>query len=398
MPTANEQLFDINVQHAIAIERLKRGFARELIPLLNTLDENVREVLLVRLDRLGRSFDPQSRALEDMLRTLGGMRTDVMKDFQLNTRNKLEAFGFDELDFQSNTLRAVLPFDPKLTRPKANAMKSAINTRPFSVGNGGASPLNVWFTNMTRNDRLFLNQNILQGISNGDTTAQIVSRIMGRRGTFSASRAAAERLVRTAVNHTTNQAREVLFAENSDALEGLRWTAVLDSRTSIICSSRDGEIFPVGEGPRPPAHPNCRSIMTPVVDGEALLGNRPFVLEEEGGVRRFRQDARERAGETRWKKWTPAERNRAIDRARARWAAENIGSVPAETTYEQFLRRQSNDFQDSVLGPSKGKLFRNGLSIDEFVDEVGRPLNLEELRENNRALFRRLGLAPPKVA
>ena len=175
MPTANEQLFDINVQHAIAIERLKRGFARELIPLLNTLDENVREVLLVRLDRLGRSFDPQSRALEDMLRTLGGMRTDVMKDFQLNTRNKLEAFGFDELDFQSNTLRAVLPFDPKLTRPKANAMKSAINTRPFSVGNGGASPLNVWFTNMTRNDRLFLNQNILQGISNGDTTAQIVS-------------------------------------------------------------------------------------------------------------------------------------------------------------------------------------------------------------------------------
>ena len=130
-----------------------------------------------------------------------------------------------------------------------------------------------------------------------------------------------------------------------------------------------------------------------------MLGNRPFVLDEQMGVTRFRQLARDTVGAERWNAMDRTARNVATDRARGRWAAENIGSVPAETTYEQFLRRQSASFQDDVLGPTKGKLFRRGkMSIDSFVDETGRSLTLEELRNQNRALWKRLKLPPPQVA
>jgi SPP1 gp7 family putative phage head morphogenesis protein len=395
--TSNEELFDLNVQHAIAIERLKRGFARELIPLIDQADENIRKILVSTLDNMGRGFNTvTTKRLQNMLRTLGEARSDVLKDFQLATTNRLEAFGIDELDWQNNSIRAVLPFDPQLTRPKAKALRERVRGVPFALGVDRSAPLNTWFVNLSRNDRLFLNQTILHGIAQGHQLSTIVKAVMGRKGSFSASKAAATRLVRTALNHTTNQAREVFWSENSDGISGLRWTAVLDSRTSIICSSRDGTIYPIGRGPRPPAHPNCRSIMTPVVDGEAMLGNRPFVLGEEMTVTRFRQMARDRAGETRWRNMDRAARNRATDRARAAWAAENIGSVPAETTYQQFLRRQSAAFQDGVLGPTKGALFRRGkLSLDEFVDETGRTLTLEELQEENRALWKRLKLPPP---
>ena len=398
--TSNEELFDLNVRHAIAIERVKRGMARELIPLLDTADENIRALLVSTLDNMGRGFNTTTtKKLRNMLNTIGEARADVMKGFKVGTKLRLEAFGFDELNFQAGSVRAVLPFDPQLTRPKAKALRDRIGRMPFAVGTDMAAPLNTWFVNLTRNDRLFLNQTILNGISQGQSLSTIVTSVMGRKGSLSSSRAAANRLVRTAINHTTHQAREVFFQENSEGIDGLRWTAVLDSRTSLICSSRDGDIYPIGKGPRPPAHPNCRSIMTPVIDGTAMLGNRPFVLDEQMGVTRFRQLARDTVGAERWNAMDRTARNVATDRARGRWAAENIGSVPAETTYEQFLRRQSASFQDDVLGPTKGKLFRRGkMSIDSFVDETGRSLTLEELRNQNRALWKRLKLPPPQVA
>jgi len=41
------------------------------------------------------------------------------------------------------------------------------------------------------------------------------------------------------------------------------WVAILDSRTTEICRSRNGQSFEYGKGPRPPAHWNCRSFTIP---------------------------------------------------------------------------------------------------------------------------------------
>ena len=69
------------------------------------------------------------------------------------------------------------------------------------------------------------------------------------------------------------------------------------------------------------------------------------------------------------------------------------GQVPASTTFQQWLKGKPAEFQDEVLGSTKGRLFRNGgLTLDRFVDSKGRAYNLDELRKRDAAAFDRAGL------
>ena len=69
------------------------------------------------------------------------------------------------------------------------------------------------------------------------------------------------------------------------------------------------------------------------------------------------------------------------------------GQVPQDMTYQQWLKSKPAAFQDDVLGPTKGKLFRDGdLPLDRFVDRKGRELTLDELRKKDAEAFKRAGL------
>ncbi|MEM6902242.1 MAG: hypothetical protein AAF556_03265, partial [Pseudomonadota bacterium] len=133
--------------------------------------------------------------------------------------------------------------------------------------------------------------------------------------------------------------------ENADLVQGLQWTATLDSRTSAVCRGRDGNVYPLNRAPAIPAHINCRSVYV------AYFGPR------EG----------ERASE--------------------------FGPVPDATTYSEWLRRRPAAEQDEILGSTKGRLFRRGdLTLDRFIDRAGNELTLDELRSREAAAFDRAGL------
>jgi len=151
-----------------------------------------------------------------------------------------------------------------------------------------------------------------------------------------------------------------------------------------------GKALPAGaellipKGARPPAHMACRSLMTAVIDDVGVVGQRPFVTDTRTRVKRevdFRKIAKEQG--------------RTISSVRKQWAKDNIGVVPAKTTYNQFLKRQSAGFQNDVLGKTKGKLFRQGkLSVDEFVDRRGNEFTLAQLAETKPEAFTAAGLDP----
>lgn len=135
-------------------------------------------------------------------------------------------------------------------------------------------------------------------------------------------------LVRTSVNHISSVARSEVFSDNSDIIEGEMWNSILDGRTSSICRSLDGKVFELGKGKRPPAHPNCRSYMTPILKG----------IE-------------------------PAPR----------------------TSYAEWFAKQSSDKQDSILGKTKGKLYREGkLPLSAFTGDNGKALTLKQLKEQHK--------------
>ncbi len=47
--------------------------------------------------------------------------------------------------------------------------------------------------------------------------------------------------------------------------------------------------------------------------------------------------------------------------------------------YNDWLKTQSNAFQDQTLGPARAELFRGGLSVDKFVNNAGKAFTLEQL-------------------
>lgn len=69
------------------------------------------------------------------------------------------------------------------------------------------------------------------------------------------------------------------------------------------------------------------------------------------------------------------------------------GQVPAEQTYAQWLTKQSASRQDDVLGPTRGKLLRDGgLSVEEMYSARGTFLTLDELRARDAEAFRKAGV------
>jgi len=155
-----------------------------------------------------------------------------------------------------------------------------------------------------------------------------------------------DRIARTSVTHVSNASREQVLSANDNVIQALRWNSVLDSRTSDVCRARDGKMVAIGNnvlpddaptldppGARPPAHPNCRSVMTVIYVGEP---------------------------------------------------------IPKDPTYGQWLKSQPAAVQDDILGATRGRLFRDGgLTLDSFVSESGRRLNLRELQQREPFAFDR---------
>ncbi len=241
------------------------------------------------------------------------------------------------------------------------------------------------------------------GVINGESINTIVSRVVGSRdndfdnGALAITRRNLDTIVRTAINHATNSAREEIWKENEDIIDGLRWTSTLDGRTSAICRSRDGHIAPVGnkEVPvgskklnpvdaRPPAHPRCRSVMVAVFNGLGVIGKRPFVADGRTANQReidFQAEAK-LAG-------VPLREYKKM------WADRNVGRVAASVTYEEWLRGQSQKFKEEVLGKTKAKLFNTGkIKLNEFVDVRGKEMTLEQLANSHGNVFELAGLNP----
>ena len=99
---------------------------------------------------------------------------------------------------------------------------------------------------------------------------------------FQTSAYNARRLVRTETNFIANQAE--MDAYKRLGIEKYKYIATLDTRTSAICQSLDGQVFSCDDAQAgvnlPPMHPNCRST-TIMYDSEQPLKER--IARDENG-------------------------------------------------------------------------------------------------------------------
>ena len=153
----------------------------------------------------------------------------------------------------------------------------------------------------------------------------------------------------------------------------------MDIRTTLICAANDGNIFNVGEGVIPPLHFGCRSLRVAYINPDNWA-NRGFDSSTE---RQFLREFTEENNLSNVSDPTNLPRGfkgryNTFVRSRRR---ELVGQVPATTTFNDWLRNQSTEFQNNYLGINRAEAYRSGdFKIDRFLAPDGGTLTLEELR------------------
>lgn len=401
MPTSNEEYRDAALRHQVGLRRYTAGLNKRIAALLEKADAELTQKLKDRLARFeGKPLDYTGERWKALLADIKDARAVALAEFRATVREELGQLAPMEAAREVSVLQSAIPIEVSFAAVAADQLRAIVSAQPFQ-----GRLLNDWFKTLEQVDQQRLVQAIQLGMTQGEPIDDIVRRVVGTRknnytdGILSMTRRDAQAIVRTAVNHVSNTARNYVWDANSDVITARIWTSTLDGRTSAVCRARDGHGAPVGDNPlpegvpplkpanaKPPAHINCRSVMVAYIDGVGLVGQRPTVVDTrtpKGREVDFRAEAKARG--------VP------IQDVRKEWAERNVGRVPAATTYQDFLSRQSASFQDEVLGKTKGALFRKGgLTVDNFVDRAGNELTLEQLAATRPEAFRKAGLDPEK--
>jgi SPP1 gp7 family putative phage head morphogenesis protein len=356
---SQQALLDALVSHQAYLYRLSSS---EITKLVSQFDSISGEMLSQLRDLLDELSDAERSAL-----MAGQYTTPVLKEIRTVIQSwqstvasaLLESFSVSatalavyEATYQAKTLAE------KAIEPNGKTLLNKAKKAPLS----GGILLDSIFARIADDTRLRVEQVIRDGLSKDQNNQQIIQRIKGKKalnyqdGLLDQSRSQIATMVRTARSHVSNVALNETYT--TIGVEYVKFIATLDSRTSKICMGYSDKVYKKDEPhPVPPLHPNCRSILIPVTDGQGkTIGKRPFNNKVNG------------EGE--------------------------IGVVDSNTTFKGWFDKQDAAFQKSWLGPSRYKLYKEGkYSLDKFVDPLtGQPFTLAELKKLDEEMFKRLGL------
>lgn len=353
-------LIDVATRYQVYLERLKAGTVARFDPTLRALDKSIRAALVATGEgQLNALTQKQLEALLKSLRTQMGKDTAVYTKYLTKQLKELSKYA---AEFEAESLRRGLNV-PAATIGEASATTAwlAATTNPIqATGSLLESFIEGWEESLVRK----VEGAIRNGYAQGQTTDQIIRALRGTKARnyadgllTGAGRRETAAMVRTALQHASSAARQATMEANEDILDGYRWISTLDSRTTTTCRSLDNRVFKLGKGPMPPIHVNCRSVVVPEIKDVDLLSVT----------------------------------------TRASRGAEGGKQVEASKSYYEWLKTQPTAFQDDVLGPVRGKLFREGgLSAEQFaalnLDKNFQPLSLEEMRSKAPRAFERAGI------
>ncbi len=393
--TANEELYDALVRHQIYVLRYSGYVRNRMTTIMNASEDELARRIRDKLrNTQGLSTPVEWQRLQSLQAGLDALRRESWDEATKFLIEEMVELSYQEPIRLNAMMQAVLPVAVETVMPSARMLRAIALSRPFE-----GRILKEWADTMAADDIRRIHSAIQAGMVAGEDSATIARRVVGTGtlkgadGVTEITRRQIQTITRTAVQHIANGARDTWFDENSDILEAEQFVATLDSRTTPICRALDGKTYPVGKGPRPPLHFNCRSLRIAAIDG-TLAGDRPakptteklLVKEyaEKNGLGDVRsRDQLPRGTKGDYDKWA---------RGRIR---QLVGPVPATQTYQTWLKGQSNAFQNEVLGDTKAKLFRDGgLTLDKFVDRNGTELTLKQLAQKEADAFRAAGLNP----
>ena len=273
---------------------------------------------------------------------------------------ELHALAEYEITYSSGLIKRTLEGLEKVPAVKVPpGIRKAIvkqSTSQISLGNAGIANLDSWVKQTTGSLKTKMARQIAASTRLREPGSLLAQRLTGTgniRGISLTTRNELRALTRTAVTSASSITRSAVMRRNRRAVMGVQQVSILDGRTSNICLAYSGKKWrrtPKGfmraVGHRlpylsgTPRHYGCRSYEIPW----------------------FRSAHGMRAG----KKGD---------------AGAFTGEPPPPPSLSQLLRDRGPAYQNDLLGPGRGALYRAGrIDVDHLIDFSGQPRNLTTIR------------------
>jgi len=341
---ANTTIYDGRVDRAALLRLYEKNTIGKVEVVLNGH--------VVRLDKIIKTSKLTSRNFKTFQLTVDRELKRTFKEaFNVSKRSLLD-LASDQVSFTFQNLEASVSNVWRTRKPQRRVAEELVLKNPLHQN----KTLALGWIDVSNNEKKRIVGVIRKGLADGDTP-EVIARNVRRGSVHKITRNQSKALVTTSITSVYAQADHAVYEANAKMLRGWQYVAVLDSRTTQICTHRDGKIYPVSDTSHlPPAHWRCRSTTTPIVKNWNDLGK----LE---GVNQVRK--------RNLKKLTPAQ------------IAFYDGQTPLKESYNAWLLRQPSDVQLRHLGDhQKVELFNNGkLEVSKFTAPSGAELGIRQLRQ-----------------
>jgi len=340
---ANTAVYDKTLDRAAMAQLHERRINNKVS---GALDKHIK-----RVNTLVESADLSKAGVSKLMKALDKEINTSFSDINRTTKASLITFTKDQISWAYQNMETHVGKIWKTERPNRMVAEDIILKRPLIADR---TLLEGW-SGISLGERMRINQTIRRGIAEGKSVNDIA--LLVRKGNVhNITRNQSKALVVTAMTSVHAQADQVVYEANSKAIIGWQYVAVLDSATTEICRSKDGNIYkPDDYINLPPSHYNCRSTTTPVFKSWEDMAK----LEGVSQIRR-----------------------RNLSRLSDKDKAFYDGMTPLRESYEEWLRRQPPAVQLRHLGDYKKlELFREGqISLRQFTTDKGASIGIRDLR------------------
>ena len=270
MATTNEKLVDAAIRRAVYVHQFGQGIVRSV---LGYLDDEVLPDLLARLkwrlDRIKlRGFDPgpwTTAKYLDLVADAKALLERGTKAAEKRTATAMRTLAKAEAVDTARQLTKATP------RPLGIVYKT-IDLRAIQdvvATPAAGATLGDWWKRLGATTQDRVKRAVSLGLGNGLAPQEIVDLV---EPGLDLTRSNASAIVQTFTTHVSTQARERTFAANADVIKGVQWITALDVKVCHLCAPNADVVFAIGEGPRPPLHPNDRCTMVAVTKSFRELG------------------------------------------------------------------------------------------------------------------------------
>jgi len=324
----NDKIYDRIVDHMGDVRLYEEGVQIQNRRIIRRHRKNLRSLL-------------SENVRADMRKEVSRFGTEMLA----HQTSSLKEFSTSQLDFYADNLYKEVKSFYEVKKPRSRELLTEIAGTNIK----GSRSLSKNMKNISSGELVRMQSKVKAGLAAGKSKNEIVNDVLK---TTKITEIQAKTLTRTSITKTQAEALTRVVESNKHLIKGYMFTAILDSRTSPICSHHNGKMYDVDDKRfMPPLHWNCRSSLIPVMKSKEEL-------------------AQEK---------TPRLKKKELAKKRT---DSLTGMAPKKESFGAWLRRQPMSIQNKMLGSEeRANLFRQGkLKADQFVSPKGLVLSISALR------------------